>query len=426
MPRVHKRFKKKFMSIVIIGAGQAAIQTIMSLRQHGVKDHIIAIGDEKDPPYQRPPLSKKFMTGEIDKERLFFKPESYYSEQNVNLMRGTTVSAIDRNAMCVVLENGQSVAYKTLIIATGSRPRKLAIPGIDQDNVFDLRSIADVEKIMPLLQTGKNLIVIGGGYIGLETAASASQKGLHVTILEAAPRPLARVADQTISDFYTALHKRNGVNIITNAEIDKIQGDGTVSGVQMKNGDVHKADLIIMGVGIVPNIELAEAAGLNVGNGIIVDENGMTSDINIFAAGDCTYHPNKLLGRHIRLESVPNAIEQAKTIAAKIAGVPVPYHQIPWFWSDQFDVKLQIVGLTDGANTVLLRGNIDEANFARFHFKKEQLIAVEAINRPAEFMAGRQLVDAAARGLKVDKTILSDETQTPKSWLGIVQAFSPN
>ena len=299
------------MSIIIIGAGQAAVQAITSLRQNGVTLPIIMIGEEAELPYQRPPLSKKFMTGELAKDRLFFKPEHYYTDQDVTLLLGQTVITIDRDASSVTLETGETLAYSKLIIATGSRPRKIPIAGIEQDGVFDLRSIGDVEKIMPYIKEGNKLLVIGGGYIGLETAASACQKGLDVTVLEAAHRPLARVADETISDFYTKLHSDNGVKIITNAKIEKILGSGSASGVLMQGGEVLDADFIIMGVGIVPNIELAEDAGLEIENGIVVDENGLTSDPLIYAAGDCSFHPNNLIGRQLRLESVPNAIEQA-------------------------------------------------------------------------------------------------------------------
>jgi 3-phenylpropionate/trans-cinnamate dioxygenase ferredoxin reductase subunit len=315
----------------------------------------------------------------------------------------------------IALEDTTQIAYDKLVIATGSRPRQLPLAGIDQTGIHDLRSIADVAAIIPDVQPQKKLVIIGGGYIGLETAAACRQKGLDVTVLEAAPRVLARVADPFLSRYFTDLHRRHGVIIETECQISELSGNGRIEAVTLANGTSIAADFVVMGVGIVANIELAEAAGLSVDNGIVVDENCLTSDPDIYAAGDCSNHPNNLIGHRLRLESVPNAIEQGKTVAAHILGIPAPYHQIPWFWSDQYDIKLQICGLTEGVTASHTRGDGD--SFARYHFREQQLVAVEAVNRPAEFMAGRQMVEKACHGLIFDPDRLVDPSETPKSWL---------
>lgn len=403
------------MRVVVIGAGQAAIQTILSLRQGGFTGDISLIGEEAELPYQRPPLSKKFMMGELDKERLFFRPYDFYQEQNIDLHLSCRAEAIDRQKQVIEISSGEPLAYDRLVLATGSRARQLPLKGIELPGVYDLRSIADVEHIIPEIKEGRRLIIIGGGYIGLETAAACRQKGLEVTVLEAAPRVLARVADTFLSDFFTRLHRSHGVEIEADCKIEGIKGSDKATGVALADNKGLEADFIVMGVGIVPNIELAEIAGLATDNGIVVDENGQTSDPHIYAAGDCSNHPNELLNRRLRLESVPNAIEQGKAVAAHLLGAPTPYHQIPWFWSDQYNIKLQICGLTDGVTQSVTRG--EGESFARFHFQDEKLIAVEAVNRPAEFMAGRQMVEAAYRGHVFDPARLVNPEETPKVWL---------
>jgi 3-phenylpropionate/trans-cinnamate dioxygenase ferredoxin reductase subunit len=408
------------MHVVIIGAGQAASQVVMGLRQNDNNCKITLIGDEADLPYQRPPLSKKFLSGEMEKERLYFKPPNFYTEAEIDVKLNCHVTRIDRDNKKIFYGPAESIAYDKLVLATGSRPRKLPIPNIDLDGIYDLRSIADIEAIRAEATPGKKLIIVGGGYIGLETAASCKALGLDVTILEATTRVLERVADPDMSAYFTQLHEAHGIIIKTSVQIGGFRStaDGArVNGIILKDGSEMDADFIIMGVGIVPNIELAEDAGLEVENGIVVDENGMTSDPDIFAAGDNTNHPNNLLGRRLRLESVPNAIEQAKAVTSQLLGQTNPYHQIPWFWSDQYDTKLQIVGLADGADKVYLRGNMAENSFARFHFKGQQLIAVEAVNRTAEFMASRQLVPLAAQGKIIDPEMLVDPEIAPKQWL---------
>ena len=406
------------MSVIIIGAGQAGLQSIVSLRQSGYTQAITLIGDEAYLPYQRPPLSKAYLSGKMERDRLFLKPETFFTENNVTLKLDTRVASLDAGAKTVALESGESLAYEDLIIATGSRPRRLDLPGRDLGNIFDLRGMADIDAMQPHFIAGKKLVVIGGGYIGLEAAAVAADMGLQVHVLEAAPRLLARVAEPEISAFYDRIHKARNVTIITQSNIEGFVGEANVSGIQMADGTVIDADIVITGIGILPNIELAQAAGLSLDNGIVVNELGQTSDTHIYAAGDCTQHPNNVLGRTLRLESVPNAIEQGKAVASAICGAPKPYHQVPWFWSDQYDVKLQIAGVPTQIDHKVLRGDDTSNSFAWFYFTGDQLTGVTAVNRPAEFMAGRILIEKSAKGeATIDRDALTDETIKPKSWM---------
>ena len=406
------------MTTIIIGAGQAGLQTIVSLRQGGYEGDITLIGDEAFLPYQRPPLSKAYLSGKMERERLFLKPDNFFTDNDVTLRLETRVDAIDRDGKCVTLGDGETLSYDKLVFATGSRPRLLDLPGRALGNIFDLRGMADIDAMQPHFVAGRKLVVIGGGYIGLEAAAVAADMGLNVTVLEAAPRLLARVAEPEISAFYDRIHKDHEVTIITDSRIEAFAGDDTVSGVSMADGSVIEADLVITGIGILPNIELAQAAGLEIDNGIVVNDLGQTSDADIFAAGDCTFHPNNVLGRTLRLESVPNAIEQGKAAASAICGAPKPYHQVPWFWSDQYDVKLQIAGVPLEVDKKVLRGDDATNSFAWFYFTGDKLTGVTAVNRPAEFMAGRMLIEKAATGeVTIDPARLEDESIKPKEWV---------
>lgn len=406
------------MKTIIIGAGQAGLQTIISLRQGGYEGDITLIGDEAFLPYQRPPLSKAYLSGKMERDRLFLKPDNFFADNNVTVKLDTRVETLDRAAKSVTLHDGAILAYDKLVFATGSRPRLLDLPGRELGNIFDLRGMADIDAMQPHFIAGKKLVVIGGGYIGLEAAAVAADMGLSVTVLEAAPRLLARVAEPEISAFYDRIHKDHNVTIVTESRIQGFAGDGDVSGVSMADGRVIEADLVITGIGILPNIELAEAAGLDIDNGIVVNDLGQSSDADIFAAGDCTYHPNNVLGRTLRLESVPNAIEQGKAVASAICGAPKPYHQVPWFWSDQYDVKLQIAGVPLEVDKKVLRGDDTTNSFAWFYFTGDKLTGVTAVNRPAEFMAGRMLIEKAATGeVSIDPARLEDEGIKPKEWL---------
>ena len=399
-------------NIVIIGAGQAAAQAILSLRQGGFEGKITLIGEEPVPPYQRPPLSKAYMKGEFNEERLFFKPSAWYEDNGVDLMLSMTAQKIDREAKRVEMDHGAHADYDALIIATGSRARKLPAPGADLEGVYDLRDLADVQRIKPNLFDGQRMVIVGAGYIGLEAAAVARQMGLHVTVLEMADRVLARVAGPVISEFYEAEHKRQGVDIKCGAALSSIEGEGgKVTGVQLGDGEILPADLVLVGIGIVPNEELAKEAGLDCDNGIVVDEDARTSDRAIFAAGDCASRPLVHYDRRGRLESVHNAIEQGKLAAAAILGQPQPKLEAPWFWSDQYDIKLQIAGLSHGFDQTIVRGDPADRKFAVFYFNGEKLLAVDAINSPPEFVVSKKLI---LEGAKVDPDQFADTSVSMK------------
>ena len=380
-------------TIVVVGAGHAAGQLVTSLRQLGFEGKIQLVGEEKYIPYQRPPLSKAFLAGEIGIDRVEFKPQQFYDDQNVELILGVQVERIDREGQTVHLSDGRTLSYDKLALTTGARVRKIKSPGSDLDGIFYLRNVDDVESIQSHFKKGGKLAVIGAGYIGLEVAAVARKHGIDVTVVEMADRVLARVAPPVLSEFFDRLHTDEGVNVLTNVTTEGFEGEnGQVSGVKCADGSVIPADFVVIGIGILPNVELAEACGLDVNNGIVVDEYAQTSDPKIVSAGDCTWHPNGLMGISLRLESVHNALEQAKTAAATLIGKQLEYNQIPWNWSDQYDVKLQIAGLNTGHDQVVVRGNPDERHFAVFYLKEGQLIAVDAVNAPKEFMMSRRVL----------------------------------
>lgn len=382
--------------MVVVGGGQAAAQAIQSLRQGKFDGTITLIGDEDALPYQRPPLSKAYMKGELAKERLFFKPDTWYKEQNVTLRLGETATSIDRAARTVTTKNGDACSYDALILATGSRPRTLPLPGADLDGLFDLRTLRDVEAMQPSMVAGKRLVIIGAGYIGLEAAAVARQLGLEVTVLERASRVLERVTSPVISAFYEEIHRAEGAEIRTGVTTEAIEGNTEVTGVRLDSGEVVPADLVLVGIGILPNDDLASEAGLACPDGIAVDHDARTDDPRIFAAGDCTRRDLVHYGREARLESVHNAIEQGKQAAAAILGKTRPPEDCPWFWSDQYDLKLQIAGLSLGHDEIVIRGEQADRKFAVFYLKEGKLIAVDAINSPPEFMVSKKLIIAGA------------------------------
>jgi 3-phenylpropionate/trans-cinnamate dioxygenase ferredoxin reductase component len=398
--------------IVIIGGGQAGAQAVQSLRLFGYEGDITLVGDEAALPYQRPPLSKAYMKGEMAEDRLYFKPGSWYEDNNVETLLSQKVEAIDRSAREVRLEHGGHLSYDALIIATGSRPRALPVEGAALDNVYDLRGLSDVEHIRPKMIEGRNLVIIGAGYIGLEAAAVASQLGLKVTVLEMADRVLARVTSPVISEFYETQHKAHGVDIRTGARLASLKGrDGAVSHAVLATGEEIEADMVLAGIGILPNTELAEAAGLPCANGILVDEDARTSDPRIFAAGDCASRPLVHYGRRGRLESVHNAIEQGKLAAAAIMGKPRPTLDCPWFWSDQYDLKLQIAGLSTDYDEIVVRGSPEDKKFAAFYLRAGRLIAVDAVNSPPEFLASKKLI---ITGAVIARERLSDTSVSMK------------
>jgi 3-phenylpropionate/trans-cinnamate dioxygenase ferredoxin reductase subunit len=398
--------------VVIIGAGHAGGTAAALLRQYGFAGPITLIGDEPIAPYQRPPLSKAWLKGEADAEALMLKPESFYGEQSIDLRLNTRAAAIDRAAKTVTLEGGQTVSYDALILATGARARRLTIPGVELEGVLELRSAADAEKLKAALGHGRRLAVIGGGYVGLEAAASGRALGAEVVVLEREPRLLARVACEVLSSFFQSYHEAHGVRFELGAQITAIEGqDGHVAGVRLADGRLIACDAALVGVGALPNDELARAARLECSNGVHVDLEARTSDANIFAIGDVTFRPMPHYDRMHRLESVPNALEQAKQAASAITGRPAPAPETPWFWSDQYDLKLQIAGVPFDTDEILVRGDPAAAKFAVFHLKAGVVRAVEAVNAPPEFMMGRQLI-ASRRPVARDR--LADPTVSMK------------
>ncbi|MEQ8746652.1 FAD-dependent oxidoreductase [Pyruvatibacter sp.] len=394
-------------TVVIIGAGHAAGQAVASLRQEKFEGNIVVVGEESVVPYQRPPLSKKFLAGEIGLDRVLFKPVEFYAKADADMILDTVVEKIDTAAHKVHLEEGRTLDYSKLIITTGGRVRKLTCPGADLPGVHYLRTIADVEAIRADFSPGAKLVIVGGGYIGLEVAAVAVKHGIDVTVLEMAPTVLGRVTCKEVAHFFERVHGEEGVKILTNTALESIEGDGKVSGIKTGNGDIIPADFVIAGIGILPNMELAADAGIECGNGIVVDDLCQTSDPDVYAAGDCTFHPNPIYQTSLRLESVHNALEQAKTAAAAICGKQKPYGQVPWFWSDQYDLKLQIAGLSQGFDQVVIRGDISGRSFAAFYLKDGKMIAVDAINRAPEFMMSRMLLQ---KGTTVSAERLADES----------------
>jgi 3-phenylpropionate/trans-cinnamate dioxygenase ferredoxin reductase subunit len=377
---------------IIIGAGHSAGQVVASLRQKKYDGKIILIGDEDHYPYQRPPLSKKFLAGELAAERLYVKPVAFYDHPDIDVRLNTRVTEIDPPGRKVVDSSGQSYDYDDLIIATGARVRKLDLPGSDLPGVHYLRTINDVTRMQGYMREGARLVIIGGGYIGLEVAAVAATLGLKVTVVEMAERVMSRVVSEQVSSFYEAEHRAHGVDLKLATGLAGFAGGDSIEEVKLSEGTSIAADLVLIGIGVVPNVELAVDAGLHVDNGIRVDEYCRTSEQNIYAVGDCTSHPNRLLGRQLRLESVHNALEQAKTAASNICGEELPYSQVPWFWSDQYDLKLQIAGISQGYDDTILRGNPDDRAFSCLYLKDGTLIAIDSINSPRDFMQSKPLI----------------------------------
>jgi len=378
--------------VVIAGGGHAAGQVVASLRQNEFDGRIVLVGDEPWLPYQRPPLSKKYLAGEMDAERLFVKPESFYDDAGVELRLDTRIASLDRDARRLLTDAGDEISYETLVLSLGSRVRRLPIEGASLRRVHYLRSIADVDGIRADFEPGRRLVIIGAGYIGLEVAAVAQQAGLDVTVIEMADRVMSRVVSPETSDFYQIEHTNRGVRLRLSTGVAELTGKKRVKSIMTSEGEEIPADVVVIGIGIVPNTELATAAGLDVNNGIVVDDHCVTSDPDVFAVGDCTLHPNAIYGRSLRLESVHNAVEQAKTAATNICGGDMAYCQVPWFWSDQYDLKLQIAGLSEGYDDVVIRGNPAERAFSCLYLKDRCLIAIDAINAPRDFVQSKQLI----------------------------------
>ena len=396
-------------AMVIVGAGHAAGQAAASLRQEGYDGEIVVIGDEPHIPYQRPPLSKQYLSGEHGLERVHLRPASFYQDKHVTVQISTRVDAIDLAAATATTSAGETFAYHKLLLATGARPRRLTIPGHDLRGIHYLRGIDDVDAIRAEMERGKRLVIVGGGYIGLEVAAVAVEHGLEVHVLEMEQRILQRVTTERMSAYYHQLHESRGVRIHTGAAVTAFKGSGHVEGV-LCGDEEYPAEMVIVGIGVIPNTEIAQAAGIACDNGILVDDHCRTSAPDVFAAGDCTNHPNPLLGRRLRLESVPNAMEQARVAAANMCGGDKTYASIPWFWSDQYELKLQMVGFSADGDTEVVRGDPAADRFAVFYLKDGALVAVDAVNSPKEFMVCKQLI-----GRQVDAALLGDPDSDLKS-----------
>ncbi|MCI2395501.1 FAD-dependent oxidoreductase [Aliiroseovarius sediminis] len=398
--------------IIVIGAGQAGASLVAKLRNSGFDGKITLIGAETAPPYQRPPLSKAYLLGEMDEERLYLRPESFYAENDITLRLGTLVDAIDPERREVVIGD-ERIAYDQLALTTGSVPRLLpdAIGGRLQ-GVHVVRTLADVNRMAPEFTQGRRVLIIGGGYIGLEAAAVAAKKGLHVTLVEMADRLLQRVAAPETSSYFRALHTAHGVDIREGIGLERLTGDGRISGAVLSDGTKLDLDFAVVGVGIAPNTDLAQAAGLRIDNGIWTDAQGRTSDPAIWAAGDCTSFPYR--GGRIRLESVPNAIDQAEVVACNMMGEAVDYVAKPWFWSDQYDVKLQIAGLNLGYDNVVTRRGEHDGSTSFWYYRGDQLLAVDAMNDPRAYMVGKRLIEA---GKTADKATVADPSADLKPLL---------
>jgi 3-phenylpropionate/trans-cinnamate dioxygenase ferredoxin reductase subunit len=375
--------------LAIVGGGQAAAQAAASARQSGFAGRMTIVADELSLPYQRPPLSKKFLAGELDRHHLLLKPEEFYRTREIEVLVGTRADSIDLAARTLKLSNGAALGFSHLLLATGSEPRRLALAGVELAGIHYLRTLADVETIRPALRPGQRLLVIGAGYIGLEVAAVARGLGISVTVIEAMDRAMARGVCADVSHFYADRHRRAGVELHFGVRLQGFVGDTAVRAALTDTGRID-CDLVLIGAGILPRTDLALRAGLAIDNGIAVDACGRASAPGVFAAGDCTSHPHPWVGQRIRLESVQNAIEQGKAAAAAVCGRDEPFDAVPWFWSDQYDLKLQIAGLSLGYDSTVMRGRPDDGSFAVYYLKADRVIAVDAINDPRGYMTARK------------------------------------
>lgn len=384
--------------VLIVGAGHGGAAAALQLRQHGFEGSLALLGRESEPPYERPPLSKEYMLGEKSFERLYIRPPEFWPGKTVDLVLGAEVVSLDPVACSVALRDGRTVTYGELIWATGGDPRRLSCPGGDLPGVHGVRARADADAILGELDGVDRVVVIGGGYIGLEAAAVLRKLGKEVTLLEALPRVLARVAGEELSAFYEAEHRAHGVDLRTNVAVETIEGEGRVTGVRLADGEVIACQLVIVGIGIIPAVAPLLTAGAAGGNGVDVDETCHTSLPHIWAIGDCAAHANRFAdGAVIRLESVQNANDQAATVAKAILGEPQPYGATPWFWSNQYDLKLQTVGLSGGHDATVLRGNPAARSFSVIYLKQGRVIALDCVNMVKDYVQGRKLVEEGAK-----------------------------
>ncbi|KAA0997781.1 pyridine nucleotide-disulfide oxidoreductase [Paraburkholderia panacisoli] len=382
-------------TVVILGAGQAGFQAATSLRQAGFDGRIRLVGDEPCVPYERPPLSKSYLAGETGLDSLWLRPETFYQKERIELELGETAIAIDRQTRHVELASGRKVGYDRLVLATGARFRPLSVPGAELDGVLPLRTLADADALRPRLAVAREVVVIGAGFIGLEFAAVARKAGVGVHIIEMTQRPMGRVVSEQTSHFYTRAHRGWGSEVLLGTGVARILGNGRVSGVETSDGRRLRADLVLISIGVLPNTEIAAAAGLAVDNGIVVDQSLASTDPTIFAIGDCANFPSRF-GR-CRLESIQNAVDQGQAVAAAIIGESIRYDKVPWFWTDQADLKLQIAGITAGHDRAVLRGDPESRSFSVFFFLDGTLTGVESINRPTDHVVARRLLLADPR-----------------------------
>jgi 3-phenylpropionate/trans-cinnamate dioxygenase ferredoxin reductase subunit len=403
------------IDMVIVGAGQAGGDLACALRQQGFGGTVTLIGEELHPPYRRPPLSKTFLSGEATLESLYLRAPDTYVEQRIECRLGVGVESIDRQVHSLRLFDGSELHYGKLVLATGGRPRTLSLTNAGYPNVHYIRTIDDIQRLRSYFRAGARLGVIGGGYIGLEAASIGSKMGLDVTLIEALPRVLARVAGPELSAFYERIHRAHGVRILTGIGVHSLEGDGHVDTLVLSDENRLPVDLLIVGIGLIPNTELAEAAGLQIANGIAVGPDMRTSDPHIFAIGDCCSHQNTFLERRVRLESVSSVAEQARITAAVLCGKPVPPAGVPWFWSDQYDLRLQIVGLSEGYDQLVVRGDLSTTSFSLFYLKGGLVICADTVNRPAEFAVAKKLV---AGRTPVAAARLADESVPLKALVG--------
>lgn len=398
---------------IIVGAGQAGAETAMSLRKHGFDGRITLIGEEVQLPYRRPPLSKAYFSGDVTEDSLYVAKPAMLEKNAVEFIGGSRVEEIDRDRKQVILSDASRLAYDKLAITTGGRARPLTCPGSALEGVYLLRTLADVGRIRARLNSCDRMVIVGGGFIGLEVAASARKLGIDVTVVETMGRVLARVTAPVVSSFFERIHGEAGVVLRMGASVKAFEGDGHVETVVLEHGEEISADIVIVGIGLIANTELAEAAGLSCDNGILVDEFARTRDADIVAAGDCANHPNRFASGRTRLESVQNALDQSRVAAASMLGKSVPYDSVPWFWSDQYDCKLQMAGLSGMYDEIVLRGDPNTGRqFAAFYLREGVLIAADCVNRPQDFMFAKKLV---AAGAKPDKALLADLDKSLKA-----------
>ncbi len=379
-------------SMIIVGGGQAGAQAVDTLRREGFTGRLVLICEEPELPYQRPPLSKKFLSAELAADRLLFRHRSFYQEHGVELMLGVRAVRLDPSQRQIELSDGQTLAYGQLLLCLGAVARRITCPGADLLGVHYLRNLADVAPLRAAFKPGARAVVIGGGYIGLETAATARKMGCEVTVLEMADRVMNRVVSSCVSQYFAQVHQTHGIDLKCGVRVVAVEGRERAEYVLCADGRRFAADIVVVGVGAIANTELAESAGLACDDGICVDEYCSTSVPGIYAAGDCTNHPSPRFGRRVRLESVDNAFEQSKTAALNMLGRPTVHDRVPWFWSDQFDNKMLIVGLTYGHDTQVVRGDPKSRSFSVCYLKERELLAVEAVNHSKDYMAARKLI----------------------------------